>query len=397
MAGSSGADIVVVGAGVIGASIAYHLAGLGAAVLVADPGTPRFPSASWASAGGVRRQNRDPREWALTIAASERWPRLEDELAADCEFRAGGHLHVAENDEDLAHLAARAAEERAGGVPVEVVDARAARELAPILGPTVVGGTFTCGDGHANPRRTTEAFLDAAIRRGAVHRTESITGFLRAPEPGGGRPRVVGVEFGSDRIPASQVVVAAGSWTPRLVAALGVDLPIRVEGLQMLLSDATEPVLAPTIGAERRAISFKQLPGGAFFIGGGWPADVDAAAHTCSVRDDAVRGSWQTARELVPALRVRTLADRWCGLEGRSIDSVPCIGPLPGVAGAYVAAGFSGHGFQLSPAVGAEVANALSGRPAPALAGLGADRMTALAPAEIEAFRRGAVQAPAAG
>ena len=114
-------DCVVIGGGVIGSSIAYHAAKAGARVALVEPGSPRFPSASWASAGGVRRQNRAPSEWALALAASRQWPAIEAELHADCEFRAGGHLHAALDELTFAAFARRAAEETAAGLDVQVV------------------------------------------------------------------------------------------------------------------------------------------------------------------------------------------------------------------------------------------------------------------------------------
>ena len=364
-------DVVVIGAGVIGSSIAYHLARAGARVMIADPGSPLAPSASWASAGGVRRQDRDRREWELTLAASTRWAGLEEELGAECVFRSGGHLHVAETESDLARLAERAERERHAGIGTELVNGAEAHKLAPILAPTVVGGTFTGGDGQADPRLTTRAFLDAALRRGATYRREAIDGFLRA-----GR-QARGVRFGPDQVRGEQVVIAAGPWSPPLISSVGVTLPIRVEGLQMLRTEPVNPVLVPTVGSEGRPISFKQLPGGAFFIGGGWPAEVDPAAHACQIREESVKGSWQTACELFPILRNTKIDERLCGLESASIDGVPLIGPVPGVEGAYVAAGFSGHGFQLSPAVGEAVAQDLMGRRPSALDGLRPSRFAA--------------------
>ncbi len=367
-------DVVVVGAGVIGSSIGYHLAKTGSQVMIADPGSPVSPSASWASAGGVRRQDRDPREWELTLAASNRWPLLEDELEADCAFRAGGHLHVAETETDLARLAERAARERAAGIETELVDATEAHELAPILAPSVIGGTFTSGDGQADPRLTTRAFLDAAVRSGAIHRREAVDGFLVAGS------KVRGVRLGSEQVNATHVVLAAGSWSPRLLGQLDFDLPLRVEGLQMLRSDPVDPILVPTVGSESRPISFKQQPSGAFYIGGGWPAEVNQEIHTCELLEDSVKGSWETACELFPTLRHRRIDGRLCGLEGVSVDGVPLIGPLPGTDGAYVAVGFSGHGFQLSPAVGKAVAEELMGGQPSALDGLRPNRFVGHGP-----------------
>ena len=198
--------------------------------------------------------------------------------------------------------------------------------------------------------------------------------------------RLEGVGARGETVSARCTVLAAGSWTPALALRLGVRLPVRMEGLQMLLSDPDPGELAPTLGAEGRAISFKQLADGRFLIGGGWPAEVDARAHSCHLRTESVDGSWRTAREFCPGFADRRLEDAWCGLESVSIDGVPLVGPLPGVEGAYVATGLCGHGFQLSPALGAAVAQALAGAESPSLAALSPDRFADLDPARIDAF-----------
>jgi sarcosine oxidase, subunit beta len=377
------ADFAVVGAGVIGSSIAYHAARAGARVLLADPGSPRSPSASWASAGGVRRQNRDPREWALTREAWRRWPLLERELGEECGFRDGGHLHVAEDEAALDRLRSRAADQRAAGLDVELLGRDEVREIAPVLSDTVAGGTYTPGDGHADPRLTTRAFQRAAIRHGARVRNEPIGGF--ATDAG----RVVGVRFGAEVVSAGQTVLAAGSWSASLALPLGVTLPIRPQGLQMLLTDAHDPVLAPTVTAEGLAVSFKQLATGAFLIGGGWPADVDPGGTRCTVRPAAVQGGWAAAVRLVPLVARRRLDMRWCGLEGQSIDGVPFIGPVPSVPGLQLAAGFTGHGFQLSPAVGRAVAEVLLGHDVAQLDGVAAARLAQFPLADVERFMGG--------
>lgn len=367
----------------IGSSIAYHLARAGARVVLLDPGSPRHPSASWASAGGVRRQGRDQREWPLTAAAWRRWPRLEAELGEDCGFRAGGHLHVAETSEELERIGRRAGAERAAGLEVELVDAATARRLAPMLSPAVLGGTWTAGDGQADPRRTTGAFQRAACRHGAVYLEEEVREFV----PSG---RGLEIRAGAETVNARRTVLAAGSWTPALARRLGVRLPVRIEGLQMLLSDAGPERLAPTVGAEGRPLSFKQLADGSFLIGGGWRADVDEETHGCRLREDSIEGSRRTATELLPGFAGHRVVDAWCGLESVSIDGVPLVGPLPGVEGAYLATGFCGHGFQLSPALGEAVARALGGAESQSLATLAPGRLTGLDAARVDRFLAGA-------
>jgi sarcosine oxidase subunit beta len=173
-------------------------------------------------------------------------------------------------------------------------------------------------------------------------------------------------------IKAHDVVLAAGSWTSALVTQLGVKVPIRARAFQMLLTDQCDPILAPTLAAEERPISLKQLQSGAFYIGGGWPAELDG--QTCRVLPESIAASWRTACELVPLLRTRRVVSSHCGIESESFDGVPLIGRLPHMGGVYIACGFSGHGFQLAPAVGAAVAAELIGQDAPELMNLNATR-----------------------
>ncbi|HZU16589.1 MAG TPA: FAD-dependent oxidoreductase [Candidatus Dormibacteraeota bacterium] len=363
-------DVVVVGAGVIGASIAYHLMLRQLRVAIFDqPEAPLPPSASWASAGGVRSQGRDPREWGLALEASRRWPQLAEELGADTGFRATGHLHVVERPQDLDALRDRVRRERAAGLAVELVGEAELRELAPALARTAIAGAYSEGDGQADPRATTRALLSAARRGGGLFHPWRVDGLRLGAE------RVVGVTAGIEQVAAGQVVLAAGSWSHRLTSAVGLELPIEPRASQMLLTDAARPTLTPTVTAEGRALSLKQLPGGEFLIGGGWRAEIDPERHACRVLEESVRGSWETARALLPALAEQRVAYRWCGIEAQSPDGVPLIGPT-GLPGLYLATGFSNHGFQLAPAVGSAVAAALCG-----------ERPAALAPLSPERFR----------
>ncbi|MBV8425241.1 MAG: FAD-binding oxidoreductase [Candidatus Eremiobacteraeota bacterium] len=347
-------DVVVIGAGVIGASIAYHLAREGTRVTLFDHvDAPSAPSASWASAGGVRSQRRDPREWPLTVAAAARWPGLDKELEFATGFRQGGHLHVAEREDEIAELKARVERERAAGIKVEFIDAAGVRALAPALAPGVIAASYTPADGHADPRATTSAFSRAAVREGAT--------FVRAyvERIAIENDSVIGVVVNGEMQAADLTVLAAGSWSMRLAQAIGVPLPIALRAYQMLLSMPARPVLEPTITAVNRALSLKQLRTGAFFIGGGWPGEIDEPAHACRTTPESIEGNWAVATAVVPAVGNARVATSWCGLEGDAFDGVPLIGPVPQCRGLYVAAGFTGHGFQIAPAVGEAVAQAV--------------------------------------
>jgi sarcosine oxidase, subunit beta len=347
-------DVVVIGAGVIGASIAYHLAREGARVtLFDDADAPSAPSASWASAGGVRSQRRDPREWPLAVAAAARWSSLGEELHAPTGFQRGGHLHVVEHKRDVDELRARIERERAAGIQIEYVEQSVLRKLAPALAPNVIAAAYTPRDGQADPRATTSAFASAAVRAGATYNRTYVDGIALDGE------RVAGVVVKGTAHAAATTVLAAGSWSVRLARTIGLNLPIRLRAYQMLLSMPQRPALEPTITATNRALSLKQLRSGAFMIGGGWPGQIDEQSHTCSTTRESIDGNWAVAAAIVPALAPMQPATSWCGLEGDAFDGVPLIGPVPHMQGLYVAVGFSGHGFQIAPAVGEAVAQAI--------------------------------------
>jgi sarcosine oxidase subunit beta len=341
---------VIVGGGLMGLSVAFHLRR-------ADPGTAVTvlerdrlgAAASGASAAGVRAMGRDPAERALALASLARWPDLDRELAAPTGYRRGGGLRIALDEAAWAAVPAWVAEQRADGVPLEVVDAVAARRLAPGLAPATLGGVHCAIDGQADAMATVRAFAAAARRLGAeVEEGASVRGLVAE------RGRIVAVERADgSRVACETAIVAAGAWTAALLAGVGVALHLETRPLQMLLTKPAPAALGPVVGAFDRPLSLKQLDDGAYLIGGGWPARLtDHAANRYEVLEESVAGSLETARAVYPPLADLALARSWAGLEAFTPDGLPVIGPVPGVAGLLIATGFSGHGFALSPMVG---------------------------------------------
>jgi len=151
-------------------------------------------------------------------------------------------------------------------------------------------------------------------------------------------------------------VLAAGAWSIALLDKIGLRLPLRWRGLQMLLSEISAAKLAPTVTAVGRNLSLKQSPSGQFMIGGRWfGAMADDTVGTQPI-DAHVARQWDAAASILPAIAMLRIAQSWAGVEAQSIDQLPYIGraALPGL---YLAAGFSNHGFQISPVVGELVAN----------------------------------------
>lgn len=357
------ADLIVIGAGIIGASIAYHAAKAGADVALVDArGMAEAPSASWASAGGLRTQGRSATEQPLTKLAAERWRDLGDELNADLEIAFGGHLHLAETEQEAGAIEARIAADAKAGLAIERVTPAEIAKIAPALTRQVVLGAFTPGDGQAHPGRTTKAYGAAAVRLGAALYFGAEARLLVA------RDRVVGAALSpGTEITAPTTVLATGAWSNRLLAPLGLNLAMRGCGLQMQLSEvAAQGLLAPTVTAVGRNLSLKQLRSGALMLGGRWQSKPDGTTFIAEPIAANLPAQWAEANALLPPLADLCPTQNWAGTEAQAFDHQPFIGAV-GPEGLYVAAGFSNHGFQISPAVGALVADAVFSRSTPHL------------------------------
>jgi sarcosine oxidase subunit beta len=377
-------DVIIVGGGVMGSSIAYHAALQGVRVLVIERAESAVePAASWASAGGVRRQGRHPAEAQLASVAIAHWPSLEQELAADMHYRQGGNLLVAENEVEAASLLDFVREQQANGfADVVLLDRQQVRELVPGIAQQVVAGSFSPADGQADPILTTRAFAAAAQRHGAMYWNATTVTALQVDGW-----RVTGVQTSRGAVTAAWVVLSAGAWSDELAATAGLRLPIRTVALQMVLSTpAPARVLRPVVSAVNRMLSLKQRPDGSFLLGGGWPGEVAADRRSYRLRPQSVTGNWETACAILPAVAEQQIARAWCGLEAESIDEIPFVGSISGLDGLLLAVGFSGHGFALSPAIGQSITNLLLGKNAPELSGLSPDRISTFEKERIEAF-----------
>jgi len=365
-------EILIIGGGVVGSSIAYHLARAGRGVHVIDRGEiAAEPSASWASAGGVRRQGRHRAEVALAIEASARWQTLERELDANLEYRRGGNLMLAESDADAQRLAAFVERQQRNGLSdVVFVDRHQVSELVPGIAPQVVAGSYCPGDGQADAVLTTRAFASAAERLGTKYLTATTCDSLVLD----GR-RITGARTSRGAIEAETTVLAAGAWSLKLAAAVALDLPLRVEALQMIRSTIAPPnLLTPVLSSLGRALSLKQLPSGAFLLGGGWLGDLADNGNRFRLRQQSVDGNWNQACAILPSVAEQHLERAWCGLEAMSSDNLPLIGRVPQLDGIVLATGFSGHGFALAPAVGRAVAELIEGKAVAEFDGIRPDR-----------------------
>lgn len=342
--------VIVIGGGISGVAAAYELARNGVAVTLLERGELASMASGWTLAG-VRQSGRHPAELPLAAAAVARWPELADELEADTEYRQQGNLRLALSESDIPVIRGVVDASAAAGIPIEYLETiDQIRAIAPALTDDIYGASWCPSDGHANPSRTVMAFAAAAERHGAVIRT-GITVTSIATKAG----KVTGVETSEGSISADIVIVAAGIYTPRLLAPLGLSLPLDIRHVPAVQSVPVSPMLAPVLGVASGMFAGRQQADGRFRMtlnGVSWNGDQWHDQYSVQPTMEQVRDTIEFAFRLIPDIRGIRIAQVWGGLLDLTPDALPVIERSPDVEGLIVAAGFSGHGFCLGPITG---------------------------------------------
>ena len=354
---SYGADVVVIGGGLHGCSSALHLARAGASVIVLEKDHVGR-HASGVNAGGVRRLGRHLAEVPLAVASLQWWQHIADLVGDSCGFESAGQVKVAESEADLERLRERVAQLRAlGFAHEELIGRDELRELVPAISGHCLGAIVCREDGAALPFRTTLAFRRRAESLGVRFYEETQAGELRRE----GAAWRVATSRGA--FEARAVVNAAGAWAGRLAAQLGEAVPITATALMLMITAPVAAFVKPVVGATSRPLSFKQYANGTVMIGGGLRGRAELDTNRTHLDFEKLAVNARTAAELFPRMREADIVRAWGGIEGMMPDDIPVIGPSSTSEGVWHAFGFSAHGFQLGPIVGAIIADLVaSGR-----------------------------------
>jgi sarcosine oxidase subunit beta len=341
--------VIIIGGGISGTATAWELARHGVGVTLLEQGSLASMASGWTLAG-VRQSGRHPAELPLAGAAVKRWEHLAEELDTDVEYRQYGNLRLALEESDVATIRQVVADGNAAGIPMTYLDGvDAVHEVAPALTSKLAGASFCPTDGHANPQKAVEAFAAAAVRAGATVRT-GIT-VLGIDTDGG---RVTWVQTSEGPIAAERVIVAAGIYAPKLLAPLGIDIPLNVVIVPMIQTEVVEPLLDQVLGIPTGGFAGRQQADGRFRLSGSsipWDEPAHNAENvTPTLAQMAATIEWST--RLVPALEGVRATKIWAGLIDKTPDALPVIEASPEVEGLVIATGFSGHGFCLGPVIG---------------------------------------------
>ena len=349
-------DVLIQGGGGAGCSAALHLAQRGARVILLERGQVGG-QASGVNYGGVRQQGRHPAELPIARRAREIWGRLKEIAGTDAEFTVTGHLKLARSDAEEAELVAYLDVAKQHGLPLRMVGRNAIHQDYPWLGPRVVAGSFAPEDGSANPRLLSPALAQAARAAGADIREQAeVVAHAH-----------VGARFTlrtatGDTFAAPILLNMAGFWGGSVAAAFGEPVPIEPLNPNMLVTEPMRYFIEPNLGVVGGDVYLRQIPRGNVVLGGGHGESDPAVPWSRPLPEASIR-AMELAVELVPALAGAQIIRSWSGIDGRMPDRIPVIGPSRTTPGLFHAFGFSGHGFQLGPAIGAIMAElVLDGR-----------------------------------
>src|ERR1700730_14053737 len=337
-----GADVVVIGAGIMGVSTAYHLARRRAGRIVVLERDGVCSGSTALASGGIRHQYANRVGIELTRAAIETFERFEIEFGVDPSFRQHGYLIMVTTEAELATAARSVSLQRSLGVEVQLLaPGEVARRFPYLHTEDLRGATWSPRDGYADPYLVTTAIaarareLDVEIRTG-----QEVVGIERSAG------RVSGVATPDASFEAPVVLIAAGAWSAAVGRLAGVEIPVSPLRRSKFITapfpfdripEATPFVIDPHQGISVRREGAGLLLGiGRKEEAGSFRTDVDWSLTTPLIERVVHR---------VPPLADASLLKGWAGLYEMTPDQTGIIGAAPGVAGLHVIAGFSGHGF----------------------------------------------------
>jgi glycine/D-amino acid oxidase-like deaminating enzyme len=379
-------DIIVIGAGAIGCSAAWHARSLGARkVLLIDRGGIAEGTSSQSSS--ILRTHYSVREnvelarrsWSVFTKFGE----YLDDPQAECGLNRCGYLVVAADDERGEAVRASLAQQRTMGIEANEIDAKQAREILPLLntdGLAIFGHEPEAG--YADAYLTATAFARAARRLGVeVRQGEAVESLITEGS------RVTGIRTKAGTYTAAMVICVANVWTNRLIeSSIGVSIPLVAERHEVVAFEAPQPYLpsypvlkdmASESMVYARCYGRSQLLASPGLVG--HATDPDERQADVPLDIIATLGEQVAAR--LSSFDQAGVASTWTGLYDVTPDWNPVLGPLPGWQGLQVGFGFSGHGFKLSPAIGRLLAQSALGLPTE----------VPLAPYRYERFDEGAL------
>ncbi|MFD8334215.1 NAD(P)/FAD-dependent oxidoreductase [Streptomyces solisilvae] len=375
------ADVVIIGGGVMGVSIAFHLAEAGVTNIVVVERGDLGRGSSGKPIGGVRAQFSDPLNIELGSRSLRAFEDFPHRPGADIRFDTVGYLFLLDSERQASDFAAGVGLQNSLDVPSRMIGPEDAQRLCPYLSTDgLVAAAYSPADGHARPGLVVQGYAAAAARAGVTIATRTA---VRGMDTAG--DRVVAVHTSHGRIACSAVICAAGAWSARIGDMVGVHLPVRPVKRQLAF---TAPLAPPapripfTIDFSSTAYFHNSDDG--LLLGLADPGQAEGFDTTWT--PEWLELFRTVARHRAPALADMETAGGWAGLYEVTPDHNALIGRSGELPNFLYAAGFSGHGFLQAPAVGEVVRDLYLER----------EPFTDVSPLSADRFHRGAEIRPEA-
>ena len=341
------ADIVIIGGGIIGVSIAYHLALKKAGMVVLLEKGQLGEGSTSRCVGGIRAQFSTEINILFSLESIKTFERFEEEFGINPEFKRIGYLFLATTELEIGVFKTNVKLQRKYGIPVELLNPDEIKARWPYLRvDDILGGTFCPRDGYAGPSEVLSGFVSGAKRAGVrIYEGKEVFGISLS------KRKVNGVKTKNEEISAPIVVNAGGPFASSIGEMAGVKIPVKPLRRQIFITApfhlTTDQTIPLTIDFHRGWYFRQEVDG--FLLSG--PLD-NEPSFNLNIDYEAMAETSENAMYLVPILEKARIARGWAGLYEISPDHHAILGKVPEVEGFILANGFSGHGFQHSPAVG---------------------------------------------
>lgn len=351
------AEAVVVGGGIIGASIAYHLAARGLARVVLLEREKLFGADSTGKcAGGIRAQFTTPVNIALSLASVPRFVAFAEEMGVAAVFNQVGYMFMSTTEDNWQRMQRNVALQRSHGLAVDLLTPEQVRDRVPHLRTEdLLGATWCPTDGIADPNDFLLGYLKRARELGV--RVETERGATDLILEGG---KVAGIRTTRGDIATPHVINATGAWAAQVGRMVGLDLPIVPVRRHITTTGALDWISTRDPMMVDNGSGLYMHPEGQGLLMGMARHDEPPAFRT-DVDEDFVMAIVEAAIHRMPRLEEASIATSWAGLYEVTPDHHPILEAHAQVPGLVTCAGFSGHGFMHAPAAGEIVSQLVLG------------------------------------
>jgi sarcosine oxidase subunit beta len=372
------ANVVIIGGGVMGASIAFHLAEAGVTDVLLLEKAQLASGSTCKAAGGVRAQFSDPVNIALGARGLEAFEDFPNRPGQEIDLHQPGYLFVLTDPEQVDTYERSVALQNAMGVPSQMLTAAEAAELSPGIDTSdVLAAAFHARDGYCSPESVVLGYASGARRHGATVRTNvTVTGITVDGDT------ITSVQTDKGDVTTDTVICAAGAWSREIGAMAGVHLPVEPLRRQILI---TEPLPESVLGVLPDTMPMTIDASSTFYLHREGPAVLlgmsfqdEETGFTEEYSEDWLPDLMSAIERRCPALLDVGVAHQWVGLYEVTPDHNALIGESTDVSRFLYATGFSGHGFLQGPAVGEVIRDLyLGNNPVVDVSPLSAERFTA--------------------